>query len=139
MSQTTGAAIGSTYQGPMVSRRYISQASLFGVPLVAFAHGADPSSGERFGHARGVVAVGDVATGFVAVGGVARGFLCLGGVSLGVFSVGGVALGAAGLGGLALGGACVGGLAIGIVAVGGLAIGVAHAFGGLPILLKNLP
>jgi len=78
--------------------------------------GADQSRGEHFGHARGIAAVGHIATGIVAVGGIARGVLSVGGVSIGILSVGGTALGAA--------------------AVRGLAIGVTHAFGTLPIIIN---
>jgi hypothetical protein len=119
--------------------RYTSQASLFGIPLIAIASGPDTTRGERFGHARGIIALGDVATGVVACGAVARGVVAVGGVSLGVISSsGGLAVGAVACGGLAFGGLAVGGLAVGVMAVGGLAIGIVKAVGGFSILLKHL-
>ena len=46
----------------------------FGLPLVDIALGPDPDRGEVRGHARGIVAIGDVANGLIAVGGVACGW-----------------------------------------------------------------
>ena len=92
--------------------RYRSAQTLFGRPLVAVAFGPDLVKRERRGHARGIIAIGDVATGWVAVGAMARGFLAVGG--------------------LAFGGIAFGGLAVGVIAVGGLAIGT-MAFGGIAI------
>jgi hypothetical protein len=66
------------------------------------------------GWARGVIALGDVATGLVAVGGVA----------IGLFSVGGIAVGLVALGAVAVGLMAVGAVAIGLVAAGALAIGL---------------
>lgn len=56
-----------------MSYRYISAKTLFGLPLVSIATGPDPSRSEPRGHARGFIAIGDIATGFFALGGVARG------------------------------------------------------------------
>ena len=47
-----------------MSVRYTSQNTFFGIPIIAIAYGADLNNGERFGHAKGIIAVGDVATGF---------------------------------------------------------------------------
>lgn len=94
------------------------------LPLYDIAVGADPARGELRGHARGIVAIGDIATGFIAVGGIARGVVALGGLAVGLVSLGGASIGAlVAIGGLALGGVALGGGAIGGVAIGGAAAG----------------
>jgi len=110
--------------------RYRSAAGIGDVPLVSIALGPDLENGEWRGHARGVIAIGDIATGLVAIGGLATGGICIGGVSLGLASFGGLALGLLlAVGGLAVGDTAVGGAAAGRVAVGGGAVGV-YACGG---------
>ena len=117
-----------------------SEATLFGLPLVSIAYGPDPENGELRGHARGIIAMGDVATGVLAIGGFARGGIAIGGLAIGVIALGGAALsillaiGGLAIGGIAIGGGAIGGLAlgggaIGIVALGGGAVGY-YAFGG---------
>jgi len=110
--------------------RYQSAARIGNLPLIAIATGPDPQRGELRGHARGVIAIGDLATGVLALGGLARGFVAVGGLALGVVSLGGLGI-AAGLavGGLALGSLALGGGAIGYAAVGGGAAGY-YACGG---------
>ncbi|HET9651290.1 MAG TPA: hypothetical protein VFP36_03835 [Usitatibacter sp.] len=101
-----------------------------GLPLYDIALGPDIGHGELRGHARGIVAIGDIATGVVALGGVARGVIALGGLAVGVVSLGGWAIGAlAAAGGLAMGSLAFGGGALGGVAIGGGAIGY-YACGG---------
>jgi hypothetical protein len=110
--------------------RYRSAAAIGDLPLVSIALGPDPEGGERRGHARGIVAIGDIATGLVAIGGLATGGIAIGGLSLGLASLGGVALGILlAVGGAAVGGTAIGGAAAGRVAVGGGAVGV-YACGG---------
>jgi hypothetical protein len=104
--------------------------SFWGLPLYDIALGPDPDRQEVRGHARGVIAIGDIATGFVALGGVARGVIALGGVAVGGFCIGGCALGLVAVGGLAVGACAVGGLAIGLVALGGGAVGLVAVGGG---------
>lgn len=115
---------------------YKSKRTLFGLPLVHI------NCGYGLRWARGILAVGNVATGLVALGGVAAGLLSLGGVALGLLlALGGVALGAiaigavaAGLlawGGVALGWLSVGGVVKGVYAMGGVAAGSKVAMGGL--------
>jgi hypothetical protein len=100
------------------------------IPLWAVAVGPDPERGEVRGHAKGIVAAGDIATGFVAVGGWARGIVALGGVATGLVSFGGLSIGVlAAVGGLAIGGLAFGGAAVGKVAIGGGAVGE-YACGG---------
>src|SRR5262249_8642600 len=73
------------------------------VPFYDIALGADPERGELRGHAKGVIAIGDIATGFLALGGLARGIVALGGLAAGVFSFGGLSLGLlAAIGGFAI-------------------------------------
>jgi len=103
--------------------RYRTSFGLGNIPLLAVALGPDLAAGEMRGHAKGIVAVGDVATGVIAVGGLARGAVCVGGLSVGLVSLGGLALGVV----LAIGGLAIGGVAFGGGAVGGLALGGAAA------------
>jgi len=107
-----------------------SSRKLFGLPLWAIAIGPDWESGEMRGHARGIFALGDIATGWVACGGFARGFLAVGGLALGLVALGGGAIGVLlAVGGGAIGGIAFGGAALGMVAVGGGACGY-YALGG---------
>ena len=103
---------------------YRSRAALFGLPLVHVKLGYGVC------RARGIVAVGNVATGVVALGGLSAGLLSLGGVSVGALALGGMALGGVALGGLAIGLAALGGGAVGILAIGGMAVG-RYAAGGV--------
>lgn len=100
-----------------------------GLPLWCVAVGPDPERGELRGHAKGILAVGDVATGLVAIGGLARGGIAIGGLAWGVVALGGLALGGLACGGLAIGLLAIGGGAAGWIAVGGAAAGV-YAAGG---------
>jgi hypothetical protein len=110
--------------------RYRSSAAIGDLPLIAVSIGADPDRGEMRGHARGVIAIGDIATGVVALGGLARGLVALGGLALGGISIGGLSLGVlAAAGGVAIGSVAFGGAAVGGVAVGGGAVG-SYACGG---------
>ena len=121
-------------------KRYRSQATLFGLPVIDIALG--PFGQERRGKAKGIIAIGDMATGWIAIGGLARGIVAIGGLAIGIFSVGGLgigllaAMGGAAIslgianGGFSIGAASFGGLAIGIISQGGLAVGV-FARGGL--------
>lgn len=103
---------------------------LFGLPAYAIAFGPDPERGELRGHAKGFLAIGDVATGVIALGGVARGLVAVGGLAIGILAFGGGSLGLAlALGGAAIGGVAIGGGAAGAVAVGGGAAGI-YATGG---------
>jgi hypothetical protein len=113
--------------------RAIRKRASWGIGDLPFYHvaiGPDPGRGEVRGHARGVIAIGDIATGVLAIGGWARGFVAVGGLATGLLAVGGLALGILGaFGGLAIGGVALGGGAVGGVAVGGGAVGY-YACGG---------
>ena len=92
------------------AREFRSEQVWGDLPVVHVSVGGRQADGRyRLGRARGIIALGDVATGLVAVGGVA----------IGLFSVGGVAIGL-----VALGGVAVGLVAVGLVAIGAVAIGL---------------
>ena len=105
------------------SIRRQSRQNLFGIPLYDIAFGPDLEAGELRGHAKGIVAIGDVATGVLAFGGIATGGIAVGGLAFGLLSVGGCAVGLLGVvGGVALGGFAIGGVAIALKAIGGVAL-----------------
>lgn len=108
---------------------YVSKCTLWGLPLVHVNFGVG------FKRAKGIIAIGNIATGVVALGGVATGVLSIGALGLGILALGGIAIGGLAIGGLAVGLMALGGLAIGIVALGGLSIGV-YAAGGASFAAK---
>jgi hypothetical protein len=112
--------------------RWNSSATFLEYPLVSIAMGPDAAANETRGHARGIIAIGDIATGVIALGGVARGLIAFGGFAVGALAFGGAGIGMLAFGGLALGYLAAGGLAIGYAAIGGLAIGH-YAVGGAAI------
>ena len=73
------------------------------IPFYDVAMGGDPARGELRGHAKGIIAVGDIATGVLALGGGAIGGLALGGGAVGGVAVGGGAAGYYACGGGAAG------------------------------------
>jgi hypothetical protein len=120
-------------------RRYKSPIVIFGLPLLHIALGPDDE--EKTGRAKGIIAIGDVATGWLALGGFARGIIAIGGFSIGVISFGGWSIGLLTAGGgalglIAMGGGAAGGLAmaggaVGFVAQGGAAVGYYAEGGGV--------
>jgi len=109
---------------PVKGIRRESPRKFFGLPVWAIAIGPDWERGEMRGHARGIFALGDIATGWFAFGGLARGFFAFGGLAIGLFAFGGAAIGGLAIGGGALGGVAIGGGACGYYAFGGGAVGV---------------
>lgn len=108
-----------------------SEATFLEIPIWEIAVGPDPESGEVRGHARAIVAIGDIATGWLAIGGFARGIVAIGGCAIGGIAIGGVSIGLlAALGGLAIGTIAVGGAAGGLLALGGGAVGYVAVGGG---------
>ena len=106
---------------------YKSRRTLFGLPLVHInltQHGLT--------WARGIIAVGNVATGVVAVGCFGAGIFSLGGICLGLVALAGMALGLLALGGVSVGLIALGGCALGYLAIGGSAVGV-YAAGGASV------
>jgi len=80
--------------GPLPLRGIRKRASwgLGDIPFYDIALGPDLERGEARGHAKGIIAIGDVATGVVAFGGVSRGLIAFGGVSVG-YACGGAGVG----------------------------------------------
>lgn len=118
------------YRYGRVMHEYKSKRTLFGLPLVHI------NFGYGFARAKGIIAVGNVATGFIAVGGLAAGFLSIGGVGVGLLTLAGLAGGAFfAFGGLAFSLLLsFGGIAVSAAyAMGGLAVGVKGAVGGLAV------
>jgi hypothetical protein len=104
--------------------RYQSALRLAGLPLWSIAIGPDLANGEVRGHAKGILAFGDMATGVFAAGGLARGVVAFGGLAIGLASFGGLGLGLiVALGGGAAGAVAIGGGAAGHYAMGGGAVG----------------
>jgi hypothetical protein len=130
------AGLSSAQQRVLLQGRCVRRSStneFLGLPWYSIAIGPDFAKGERRGHARGVVAVGDIATGIFAFGGWARGVFAFGGFATGLFSFGGLSIGlVAAFGGFALSAVlAIGGAAVGTLAVGGAAAGH-YAVGGAP-------
>jgi tRNA A-37 threonylcarbamoyl transferase component Bud32 len=102
---------------------YKSNRIIFGLPLLHVAHGLDPQTGIPR-EARGIIAIGGVATGWLAFGGRAYGGVAFGGIAMGGIAIGGIAVGMFSLGGLTLALlVALGGMAIAPIALGGLAVG----------------
>ena len=108
---------------------YKSKRTLFGLPLVHI------KLGRGLCWARGIIAIGNVATGVAALGCVSAGLLSLGGAALGLLALGGCALGGMAVGGVAIGLAAWGGVSVGVLAVGGVACGQ-YAAGGVALGTK---
>lgn len=88
MASLRGAPCGR-YRG--VRKR--SEAEILGLPLWEIATGPDPEKGEIRGHAKAIIAIGDIATGFLAIGGAAAGGIAMGGGAAGYYAFGGGAYG----------------------------------------------
>lgn len=113
------------------AKRYTSDATLWGLPVISIAFGPRPEFGETMGKAKGIIAIGDVAVGGIAIGGRAFGVVSVGGFAVGIASVGGCSIGlASAIGGMAIGGLALGGGAIGGLAIGGGAASYAAKGGG---------
>lgn len=114
---------------------YKSRRTLFGLPLVHINIGRW-IPGQRHCRAKGILAVGNIASGLLALGGIASGIFSLGGISAGLFSFGGLSAGLLlSVGGFSVGTVAIGGLALGIFAIGGGAFGV-YALGGAAVAQK---
>lgn len=119
---------------------YKSARTLLGLPLVHIAFGRHVvghklrvhgvligvgyQRGRKLSHAKGWLAIGDIAQGVLAIGSIASGGIAIGALSYGVVSLGALALGGLAFGGLSAGVLASGGVALGLIAVGGVAIGV---------------
>ncbi len=105
---------------------YKSRRTFKGFPLVHI------NIGRGFRRAKGIVAVGNIATGVVAVGGAAAGLISFGAVSIGLLGIGALVLGVISCGALAAGFFAAGGVAAGYLAVGGVASGI-YTVGGVSL------
>src|SRR6202008_2102584 len=65
-------------------KRVKASITILGMPLYSFATGPDVEKGELYGHAKGVLAIGDMATGVIAIGGYAQGLFAFGGMAIGI-------------------------------------------------------
>lgn len=109
-----------------ITRRYEykSKSKFLGLPLVHV------NLGLGMYRAKGIIAIGNIATGFISVGLVTVGILSIGLLSLGILTIAGLAIGGLAIGGLAIGGIAIGGFALGIFSVGGFAWGM-YSIGGI--------
>lgn len=97
---------------------YKSKKTLFGLPLIHI------NIGNKMYKAKGIIAIGNIATGVLSLGMIAVGLLAIGGISLGIFAVAGIAAGLLAISGIGIGGFVVSGIALGIVAIGGISVGI---------------
>lgn len=104
---------------------YKSKRTLWGMPLVHINLCANGLC-----WARGVVAVGNIATGLVSLGALSAGLFSFGAISLGLLSLGALVFGLVSAGAVAVGLVACGGMALGLVSIGGSVVGQ-YAIGGL--------
>jgi transcriptional regulator with XRE-family HTH domain len=108
---------------------YKSKRTVKGLPLVHI------NVGYGMYHARGILAIGNIATGLVAIGAISAGLISLGAVSVGLLALAALSVGILSLGAVAVGGFAVGGIAVGYLALGGLAVGT-YSIGGCALAEK---
>lgn len=106
---------------------YKSKRTIWGMPLVHIN-----LSQRGLTWARGILAIGNVATGVVAIGCFAVGIFSLGAICLGLLALAGMAVGLFALGGISIGLIALGGCVLGYLAIGGSAVGV-YAGGGAAV------
>ncbi len=110
---------------------YVSKRKVFGLPLVHVHFGVG------LYRAKGIIAIGNIATGVISIGLLSVGIISLGLFALGLFTWACFSLGLLGaLGAISIGAFAFGGVAIGVVSFGGLSIGL-YSFGGCAIA-KNI-
>lgn len=97
---------------------YISKTRLFGLPVLHV------NVGLGVYRAKGIIAIGNIATGLFSMGLLSIGLLACGWLAIGLLAFGGIALGlGVGAGGVATGAVAFGGVAIGVLTFGGCSIG----------------
>jgi len=130
-SEDTKASIPQSNRNlrPEIHYEYRSKREIKGIPFVHINVGAG------FYKAKGIIAIGNIATGVVAIGVIAKGIIAIGTFAIGIFALGAFALGLAAVAGVALGGIAVGGVAIGYLAIGGVALGF-YALGGYAMAIN---
>ena len=98
---------------------YKSERKMFGLPLVHINIGWGAKK------AKGVLAIGNIATGILSIGLLSKGILAIGLLSLGVIGIGALSIALLlSIGSIAIGTFAIGALAIGVFALGALAIGM---------------
>ncbi len=98
---------------------YKSKRTLFGLPLIHI------HLGHGMKKAKGILAIGNIASGFLAIGLVARGILAFGAVALGLLGFGCFTFGLLlAVGAISIGTIAIGAVAVGIFTLGAVAIGV---------------
>lgn len=123
----------NSFPGAKPGKRYRSERTLFGLPLVSIATG--PYGDEKVGRPVGIVAIGDHPRGVIAIGGAPVGFIAIGGIARGVIAVGGTSIGVVAIGGAAVGGLALGGFGLGLFTICGFGIAVLGGVGGQIIRL----
>lgn len=103
---------------------FTSHNTMFGLPVLHYTRGKCPETGRRI-VAKGIIAVGRLATGVIAIGHAALGVLAIGQLGLGLlFGLGQASSGVLAVGQLALGFYFgIGQVATGIIAIGQIGIG----------------
>lgn len=98
---------------------YKSRITWFGLPLI-HVH-----VGRGFKKAKGIIAVGNIATGILSVGLLANGLISLGLISIGLVGIGSISIGLLfSLAAVSIGTFSIGAVAIGIFSLGALSIGM---------------
>jgi len=115
------------YHNELWHYEYKSQRTLWGMPLVHINLCANGLC-----WARGVVAIGNVATGLFSLGAFSAGLFSFGAISVGLLSLGALVLGLVSAGAVAVGLLAWGGCALGLVSIGGAAIGQ-YVVGGVAV------
>lgn len=105
---------------------YKSQKEFFGVPLVHI------NIGRGLYKAKGIIAIGNIATGILSLGILSLGIISVGILALGLLTLGCIVLGLIACGAISFGVLSLGGIAIGVLSLGGLAIGM-YSIGGCAI------
>ena len=114
---------------PEIHYEYKTKREIKGIPMVHV------NIGVGFYKAKGIIAIGNIASGVIAIGVIAKGIIAIGSLAIGIFALGALALGLAAVAGVAVGGIAIGGIAIGYLAIGGVAVGV-YALGGYAMAMN---
>jgi len=98
---------------------YKSKKTLLGLPLVHI------NVGRGIKKAKGIIAIGNIATGVISIGLIAQGGLAIGLLSLGFLGIGTLSLGLLlAIGAISIGTISIGAIAIGILTLGAVSIGM---------------
>jgi len=108
---------------------YKSKRTLFGLPLVHINVGRGAKK------AKGIIAIGNIATGAISIGLIAKGGLSLGLLSIGLIGIGVLSLGLLAIGSISIGAIAIGAIAIGLLTLGALSIGM-YSVGALSVATR---